>query len=75
MPNPHTTAERVVRNSGFPSVTVESPAYPKKAAAEEVEGGFFRELAQWSLPQETSLNWHLCLILFSNSIFEETQSQ
>lgn len=45
MPNPQATADRVVGNSGFfPSVTVRSPAYPKRAAAEEAEGGIVRDI-------------------------------
>lgn len=56
MPNPQTTAEIVVGNSGFPSVTVGSPAYPKNAAAEEAEGVIVREVPQCSVPQETPLH-------------------
>lgn len=56
MPNPQTTAEMMVGNSGFLSVTVGSPAYPKRAAAEEAEGGIVREVPQRSIPQETPLH-------------------
>jgi len=41
------------KGAGFPSVTVGSPAYPKRAAAEEAEGGIVREVLQCSVPQET----------------------
>lgn len=75
MPNPETTAERVLENSGFPSITVGSPAYPKRAAAEEAEGGIVREVPQCSVAQETPLHCQLCLLLFSNSFSEEPQSQ
>lgn len=53
MPNPQTTAEMTVGNL---SVTVGSPAYPKRAAAKEAEGGIFREVPQRSIPQETPLH-------------------
>lgn len=44
IPNCKPSAERVVANAGFPSVTVGSLTYPKRETAEEAEGGIVKEV-------------------------------